>query len=77
MFISNNCASLHLWCKENLIKHQKASKYYENVDIYRHKQTKTMIYKHIIYKQTQTFKRGNCEFPNRISQITMIYTLLF
>ena len=30
MYISNNQASLHFWSKENLIKHQKVSKYYEN-----------------------------------------------
>ena len=30
MFISNNQASFHLWCKENLTKHQKVSKYDEN-----------------------------------------------
>ena len=30
MFISNNCASQHLWRKENLVKHQRVSKYYEN-----------------------------------------------
>ena len=30
MFISNNHALLHFWCKENLLKHQKVSKYYEN-----------------------------------------------
>ena len=30
MFISNNHALLHFWCKENLVKHQKVSKYYEN-----------------------------------------------
>ena len=30
MFISNNRASFHLWWKENLVKHQKVSKYYEN-----------------------------------------------
>ena len=30
MFININCASFHLWCKENLLKHQRASKYYEN-----------------------------------------------
>ena len=30
LFISNNCASFHLWWKENLVKHQKVSKYYEN-----------------------------------------------
>ena len=30
MFISNNRTLLHLWRKENLIKHQKVSKYYEN-----------------------------------------------
>ena len=29
MFISNNRASLHLWWKENLVKHQKLSKYFE------------------------------------------------
>ena len=41
MFISNNSTSFHLWCKENFVKHQKVSKYYENdcsitggVDIY-------------------------------------------
>ena len=28
--ISNNRASFHLWRKENLVKHQKVSKYYEN-----------------------------------------------
>ena len=29
-FISNNHASFHLRCKENLVKHQEAWKYYEN-----------------------------------------------
>ena len=29
MFIGNNRASFHLWRKENLVKHQKVSKYYE------------------------------------------------
>ena len=27
MFINNNRASFHLWRKENLVKHQKVSKY--------------------------------------------------
>ena len=31
MFISNNRILLHLRRKENLIKHQKVSKYYENI----------------------------------------------
>ena len=30
MFTSNNPASFHLWWKENLVKHQKVSKYYQN-----------------------------------------------
>ena len=30
LFITNNCASFHLWWKRNLVKDQKASKYYEN-----------------------------------------------
>ena len=30
IFISNNRASFHLWWKENLVKHQRVSKYYEN-----------------------------------------------
>ena len=30
MFITNNRASLHLRWNENLVKHQKVSKYYEN-----------------------------------------------
>ena len=30
MFINNNHASFHFWWKENLVKHQKVSKYYEN-----------------------------------------------
>ena len=30
MFRSNNSAWFHLWCKENLVKHQKASKYHAN-----------------------------------------------
>ena len=30
MFISNNRASFHLWWKENLVKHQKVLKYFEN-----------------------------------------------
>ena len=29
MFISNIRPSFHLWRKENLVKHQKVSKYYE------------------------------------------------
>ena len=28
--MSNNRASFYLWGKQNLIKHQKVSKYYEN-----------------------------------------------
>ena len=30
MFITNNNASFHLCSKENLVKHQKVSKYYEH-----------------------------------------------
>ena len=30
VFVSNNRASFHLWWKENLVKHQEVSKYYEN-----------------------------------------------
>ena len=30
IFISNNRASAHLWWKENLVKHQRVTKYYEN-----------------------------------------------
>ena len=30
MFISDNRKSFHLWWKENLVKHQKVSKYYKN-----------------------------------------------
>ena len=30
MFITNNHASFHLWGKENLVKHQKVSKYYDH-----------------------------------------------
>ena len=30
MFISDNCAFFHLWWKENLVKHHRVSKYYEN-----------------------------------------------
>ena len=30
MYVTNNRASLHLWFKKNLAKHQKASKYHEN-----------------------------------------------
>ena len=30
MFINNNGAWFHLWRKENLVKHQKDSKHYEN-----------------------------------------------
>ena len=30
MFITNSCALFHLWWKDNLVKHQKASKCYEN-----------------------------------------------
>ena len=29
-FISTNRASFHLWCKKNLAKNLKVSKYYEN-----------------------------------------------
>ena len=27
-FITNNCASFYLWRKDNLVKHQKVTKYY-------------------------------------------------
>ena len=37
MFISNNRASFFLWWKENLVKHQKVSKYYENDHSYKAK----------------------------------------
>ena len=30
IFTSNNRASFHLWWNENLLKHQRVSKYYEN-----------------------------------------------
>ena len=30
MFITNNRALFHVWGKENLVKYQKVSKYYEN-----------------------------------------------
>ena len=30
MFISNVAASFYLWGKENLVKHQKVYKYFEN-----------------------------------------------
>ena len=30
MFIANNRTSFHLWGMENLVKHQKVSKYYGN-----------------------------------------------
>ena len=33
MFITNSRALFQLWRKENLVKHQKVSKYYENKDI--------------------------------------------
>ena len=29
-FMTNNHTSFHLWCKENLLNHQKVSKNYEN-----------------------------------------------
>ena len=29
MFITNNHDSFHLWSKENLVKHQDVSKYYD------------------------------------------------
>ena len=29
MFVTNNLTSLHLWLNENLVKHQKVSKYYD------------------------------------------------
>ena len=38
MFISNNPVSLCLCRKENLIKHQKVSRYYENDCRTRHEQ---------------------------------------
>ena len=28
--VCNNCASFHSWWKENLVKHERVSKYYEN-----------------------------------------------
>ena len=30
LFITNNHASFHLWLKENFVKYQKVSKYYDN-----------------------------------------------
>ena len=30
MFLSDNCALCHLWWNENLVKHQRVSKHYEN-----------------------------------------------
>ena len=31
IFIRNDRASLHFWAKENYLKHQRVSKYYDNV----------------------------------------------
>ena len=42
-FITNNLASFHLRCKENLVKHQKVSKYYDNDCRYRSESRKTYI----------------------------------
>ena len=33
MFITNNRALFQLWRKENLVKHPKVSKYYENENV--------------------------------------------
>ena len=30
MFVSNKRTSSYLWCKENLVKHQRVPKYYKN-----------------------------------------------
>ena len=30
VFITNNHPSLHLWCQENLLKHQKVLNYYDH-----------------------------------------------
>ena len=31
MFITSNRTSFHLWCKENLVKHEKVSKYWKMI----------------------------------------------
>ena len=54
IFVSNNRTSFHLWRKENLIKHQKASKYYETTCSYQ------------ISAYTNSFHFFNKVFPKRV-----------
>ena len=53
MFISNNLALFHLWSKENLVKDQKVSKYFEN------------DWKYQISVQTDNFNFVDQVFPNK------------
>ena len=43
MFITNNRTSFHLWWKEDLVKYQKVSKYYENNWLFQFYQTISWI----------------------------------
>ena len=43
MLKSNNRALFHLWGKDNLAKHQKVSKYYENDSRYINQQKKSHV----------------------------------
>ena len=54
MFISNNRASFHLWWKENLVKHQKVPKYYEND--YRHKNSNSPSTKSTRAQRNESYK---------------------
>ena len=53
MFISNDCPSFCLWLKENLVKHQKVSNYYETDCILDEEQFSVQSLSTISSKQNQ------------------------
>ena len=71
-FISNNCASFHLWWEQSLVKHQAVSKYYEN-------DCSFVLYSFLNFCQNQGFcsykivpikKECNSKYMITLTQIT-------
>ena len=71
VYIGNNHASLHFWCKENLAKHQKVSKYYENDCSYK------SIYVDVDCNDKMSFQPLTNVTKNSILDVAWVLDLVF
>ena len=71
VYISNNHASLHFWCKKNLVKHLKVSKYYENDCSYK------SIYVDVDCNDKMSFQPLTNVTKNSIIDVAWVLYLMF